>query len=229
MQLNRPTLDTTLGGGVYPQLSELEQHCKEYEAQFSAVDDELYRLFRAHSGHSDPRSVYVKVTFLNRVYMTGLERAASSPDPCERIATLLVSRETEIDSRIDALGAISILSPESLAQVAQIHGWLAREVLGNAGVGQPVSFVSKYLHFHAPVVPIYDSRVCTALGRYIRARFGKQFVATASCLPKLPQQLQDYRWLCARFVPLWEDVYESRPGTSVKQLDYHLWQLGSGS
>jgi len=58
------TLDTTVGGGVYPRLSELDQHCQEYEAWFSAVDDELYRLFGAHSGHADPRSVYVKVTFL---------------------------------------------------------------------------------------------------------------------------------------------------------------------
>jgi len=214
---------------VYPQLSELDQHCQEYEAWFSAVDDELYRLFGAHSGQADPRSVYVKVTFLNRVYMTGLERAASSPDPCERIATLLVSQGSEIEARIDALGAISILTPESLAQVAQVHGWLAQEVLGKAGVGQPVSFVSKYLHFHAPVVPIYDSHAYTALGQYVRARFSKQFVANESRLPKLPQQLGDYRRLCARFIPLWEEVQESRPGTSVKQLDYHLWRLGGGS
>ena len=180
-----------------------------------------------------PASTYVagcrSATYgLNRVYMTGVERAATSPDPCERIATLLVSQGSEIEARIDALRAISILTPESLAQVAQVHGWLAREVLGKAGVGQPVSFVSKYLHFHVPIVPIYDSQACTALGHYITARFGKRFVAGASRLPKLPQQLPNYRWLCARFVPLWEEVQEPRPGTSVKQLDYHLWRLGGG-
>jgi hypothetical protein len=178
---------------VYPQLSELDQHRQEYENWFSAVDDELYRLFRAHSGHGDPRSVYVKVTFLNRVYMTGVERAASSPDPCEQIATLLVSRGTEVEARIDALRAISILSPKNLAQVAQVHGWLAQEVLGKAGVGQPVSFVSKYLHFHAPVVPIYDSHACTALGQYIRARFGKQFVASESRRVGYPSCLSSCR------------------------------------
>jgi hypothetical protein len=55
------------------------------------------------------------------------------------------------------------LTPPVLTQIISIHVGLLATVQSALRKGQtPRSFVSKYLHFHNPVVPIFDSVAASA-------------------------------------------------------------------
>ncbi|HOT37045.1 MAG TPA: hypothetical protein PLT86_10315 [Candidatus Latescibacteria bacterium] len=209
-------------------VAELNRDCEDYSKWWRAVDQELYHYFAEHSDHGNLRSVYAKVAMVDRLYTAGLERARKGTDEIDRaqkVAELLFARGEELDCGIRMISGVPCLTRDALADIAALHGWIAETCLKEAGVGAPVSFVSKYLHFHVPVVPIYDQQACASLARYIRGRFGR-YVATPERLPKLDGQMPAYRWYCARFAELWEEAQESRPETTVKELDYHLWVLG---
>lgn len=219
------------GGDVlYVDLEALRGNCESYAAWWLGVDRELYRYFAENTDHGNLRTVYTKVTMVNRLYMTGLERAAHfGPDekePARVIAELLHTRRADLDCRLRRISGAEDLTREALADIAALHGWTAQTVLAEARLGSLVSFVSKYLHFHAPTVPIYDQLACAGLAAYIEKRFGR-YTATTSRLPRREGQMQYYRWLCSRFVEMWEEVQQLRPGTTVKEMDHHLWVLGA--
>jgi hypothetical protein len=202
---------------------------EDYEKWWLGVDLELLGVIERYPGHTDPRGVFAKVTMVNRLYMTGLERHSTSRDvdalaPAARVAVCLTKHAEELDGRIARLRTLVDLSPSSLAQIVDTHGWLVGTVK-SAGVGRTVSFSSKYLHFHAPMVPIYDSVACGALERFSASELGSSFRVTDDLVPATEMWCTDYKWLVARFAELHRRVQHAdcRPGTTVKQLDHMLW------
>lgn len=202
---------------------------EDYERWWLGVDLELLRAVDDHPDHLDRRAVFAKVTMVNRLYMTGLERHGGSGDsatlePAARVAACLVENAAELDERIARLRALTSLSPDSLAQIVDTHAWLVR-ALKAAEVGRTVSFSSKYLHFHAPMVPIYDSIACEALTRFATAELGPSFRVTRALMPETELWCADYRSLVARFAELYRRAQQTdcRPGTTVKELDHMLW------
>jgi hypothetical protein len=83
------------------------------------------------------------------------------------------------------------------------------------------SFVSKYLHFHNPIVPIYDSRAEVAIGKLVNRR--SRLVREAQMA--LPEGLPVYRNFVAAFVVLYQLAAETTLKPSVKELDHLLWRL----
>lgn len=207
----------------------VDEAVNDYQAWWMGVDLELKRVVEQHPGHSDLRGVFTKVTMVNRVYMTGLERHSDAETvddsaPAARVAKCLVENATELDQRITELQKLKTLGPEDLAQIVDTHAWLVR-ALKSAGVGRTVSFASKYLHFHAPMVPIFDSIAAESLSQFARAALPRSFRVTEHVVPKRELWCTEYRGLVARFAELYRRVQEPncRPGTTVKQLDHMLW------
>lgn len=200
----------------------LTQAIKNYEASWKPVDKELYDLCRRRPGHDDFADVYTKVAVIGRVYEAGVARAwRGEGDPESEVTRVLIEHADLIQNGLAGLGNRSF-DRHAAGWIVELHGHLARVIsLGTEGV-LLASFVSKYLHFHSPVVPIYDSNAQAAVGQFVdRALVGP----IRDALATLPERARAYRNFVAAFVVLYERAYAETPlKPTVKELDHLLWQ-----
>ena len=116
--------------------------------------------------------VTAKIALVNRVYEAGLERRVTPP-PGEQaivvIAQFALEHKRELDDEIQALVCVrEPLDARSMALIVEQHGRLTRLLQGVSTDGKaPRSFASKYLHFHRPVVPIYDEYARSSISRLV--------------------------------------------------------------
>jgi len=147
-----------------------EEAARDYRRRVKLSDDMLYRLCRQHPSHRDPAAVHAKLSLIGRSYMTRLETLLEGNDAqsgnLNRWSEFFLRNAPTIDSILAETEVIrGRLTPRALTDVARLHGRLVRllksRIMRNSTPHMrektPTSFVSKYLHFHNPSVPIYDS------------------------------------------------------------------------
>ena len=83
----------------------------------------------------------------------------------------------------------------------------------------PRSFAAKYLHFHCPVVPIYDSYAAAGLGKLVH--WDARDVPFGQPTGGDPE----YWAFCLRFLRFYNDCRDAGRTLSVKGLDAYLWQV----
>ena len=134
----------------------------------------LYNMCDDAPGHGDVERVRAKVIIIGRSYATGLMRHASGGEA--QVPHVVVSQRRWLDREIGVLRGWSDCMPrhERIQTIARVHGRLLRALQSTTRNGNSVrSFVAKYLHFHAPVVPIFDQYAFYELGAwYRRVRVG---------------------------------------------------------
>lgn len=100
----------------------------------------------------------------------------------------------------------------------EIHGHFTTLLRELTAPQTPRSFASKYLHFHCPDVPIYDSVALAALTSGWPLHGVKQVF-------ELPDVGDAEYYACCRGVwLLWQDVVGLGLQPTVKQLDHFLWR-----
>jgi hypothetical protein len=103
-----------------------------------------------------------------------------------------------------------------------LYGHLARAISHRTNGVFLASFVSKYLHFHSPIVPIYDSNAQAAVGRFVDWGL---VTPIRDAMAELPEWARAYRNFVAAFVVLYERAHvETTLKPTVKDLDHLLWQ-----
>jgi hypothetical protein len=135
----------------------LSQALKSYEASWKPVDSELYELCRRRASHDVFADVYTKVAIIGRVYEAGVARAwRGTDDPETDVTRVLIEQAELVQSGLHGLESRSF-ERRAAAEIVELHWHVAKAVShGTSGVFL-ASFVSKYLHFHCPIVPIFDS------------------------------------------------------------------------
>lgn len=201
----------------------------DYEANWKVVDDELYQLCSRLGRHDDFNHVYPKVAIVGRVYAAGVTRAwAGDRDP-----------DLDLDLDPEAETARALIEPKQASliqeglqrldgqtlnqQVAEAIVRLHRDVtnaISRRSIHSLKSFVSKYLHFHNSIVPIYDSRAEAAIGKLVI----RNSPPVQTALKALPEGDPDYRSFVAAFVVLNERAAETTLKPTVKELDHLLWR-----
>lgn len=142
--------------------------------QFGCMNQVLYGMCSAWPTHLDQSQVTAKVWIIGRTYQTGIERITKWEQdgikPLNRVARTLCENASDVDRIIRPVRELpdSALTPESVSAAVLAHSSLC-EILRAAGGSEslkksPRSFASKYLHFHAPSVPIYDAIVSRVIG-----------------------------------------------------------------
>jgi len=130
----------------------------------------LYRMVAENPGHQDPKIVADKLLVIGRVYSAAVTRGAGarSEDDSDLSKTLyphlaarIVDVQPELDRQLVQLNRLERVDASSLAAVATCHQLLAdvlvtainewRSATSLRTVRARDSFVSKYLHFHAPM------------------------------------------------------------------------------
>jgi hypothetical protein len=197
----------------------LSQAIRDYEASWKPVDSELYDLCHRRS-HDDFQDVHTKVAIVGRVYQAGIIRAWRGEGKAENeIAKVLTEQADPIKSGLQRLKG-QPFDRQAAREIVQLHGRVTTAISRRSGNVFLTSFVSKYLHFHSDIVPIYDSIAQAAIGKLIDRRLVRPIRKALSA----PEYSSVYLNFVAAFVVLHERAYtETTVKPTVKQLDHLLW------
>jgi hypothetical protein len=216
---------------VVPRQIDLDSSSRTFDQDWGAVDELLYQVCREHPGHTDRRWTTAKVALIDRAYAAGLERRVSPPEGQQAIVVIADYchlHGAEIDEILQPLHQIEEpLSLEDMVTIVAVHGRLTELLVGVTTDGKsPRSFVSKYLHFHHPTVPIYDSY---ALAGIVHAVRWDASLIPFACPPGGDRVADGYYRFCVRFWRLLEACRKAGREVSVKSLDGYLWSVPTSS
>ena len=195
---------------------------RDQYAEVARVTDELlYDLCRRFPDHSSLAGTYAKVWVIGRTYATGIERHAIDlgDGALDAICHYLHEHGEQLDSIISGLSEIEEpLTDGDCERIVAGHGRFVELMRPAMREGNtPRSFAAKYLHFHNPVVPIFDNVAADRLTkRYRMERDMKVF--------KCPSHGDDeyYRHVL-RFRKLYLELLTGGLDPNVREVDYLLW------
>ncbi len=222
-----------------PSAIQLDQTRAVFDSNWGGVDDVLYDLCRRFPDHSSRRGVMAKVVLIARAYATGLERCVTPPKGEQAIVVVGAYMHKwggEVDRIVAAVRqAAEPLDAAAMSLVVQQHGRLtallkqmpecrvAPRSLASEDQPErrvvPRSFASKYLHFHHPAVPIYDSYAAGSLARLV------PWSTAAVPFDRTPEGDAEYSNYCARLFCLYSACRRSDVETTIKTLDAYLSQV----
>jgi hypothetical protein len=220
-------------------LTALSDAINDYENSWKPVDRELYDLCRRRPSHHDSADVYTKVVVVGRVYAVGLPRAwgrkhdhppesdiaqIRSMLPERAVTDLLYENADRIQHGLDGLKGHQF-GPQVVREIVALHGAVTNAIHARTDL-YLTSFVSKYLHFHSDIVPIYDDRARDAVYNRVGSRKAAQ--VTRESLTGLRSWIGPYRSFVARFMVRYADYEQAcaeagKPAPTVKELDHLLW------
>ena len=165
--------DVSVDGIKLPTQQAIDDAAATFEDEWGEVDKVLYAVCREHPKHDERRHVTGKVALVGRGYQAGLERCIT-PGPGQQAvmvaADYVWKRGGEVDDIVVAVQQVSEpLTAASAQELVEQHGRFT-QLLGEMPecTRRPRSFASKYLHFHHPVVPSYDSYAAESLFGWVK-------------------------------------------------------------
>jgi len=216
--------DVVVDGIKLPTQQQIDEAVAAFGKEWGEVDKVLYAVCREHPKHDERRHVTAKVALVGRAYQAGLERCIT-PGPGHQAvmvgADYIWKRGADVDDIIAAVQLISEpLTAADAQQLVEQHGRFT-QLLGEMPECNrlPRSFASKYLHFHHPVVPIYDSYAAESLvGRVKWSKFKIPF-------PLPPPGDTEYWHYCVRLFRLYDACQNHGLAVTTKSLDTYLWAV----
>lgn len=199
--------------------NEYSSAVSRYEAEWSLLDETLYRLCRENPDNSSRVSVFAKVFIIGRSYQTGIERQVTTRgtqgSSITQVAEGLLKHGGKLDEWIGSLSGK--LDSADLHAIVDVHGRILNLLKPiTRKMKSPRSFVSKYLHFHVPAVPIYDSYADWSL----RGLVPWDEALNVYNAPKAADH--EYDRFVKRFLRLCSMLQEKELMVSVKHLDHYL-------
>jgi hypothetical protein len=201
---------------------EYDTAIEEYKREWSTLDSDLYRLCRENPGHQSSGGVFAKVFIIGRTYQTGIERQVETGggqgSSISQVAEKLIANSRTMDRLFDTLSLVSEpVDAEKLYTIAKVHGEIIQLLLPLTREARiPRAFVSKYLHFHFPAVPIYDSYAASSLRSLVHWNRALEVF-------KRPAHAdQEYVQYVMRFLNLYQEAALRKLCLSVKYLDHYL-------
>lgn len=199
-----------------------DEACREYDKHTRLLDQTLYDLCRKHPDHSSRLSINAKLWIIGRTYATGIERKIPSKNTqgssLDQLAQHFLRNRKTLNSIFSRLAQVSEpLTPDKLKTIVVAHGRFVRVLQPILRRKQsPRSFASKYMHFHCPAVPLYDTYAAAALRHLYRWEgWFEIFDLPASAD-------EEYAWHAMRFWQLYQDARKRGRRVTVKLLDYYL-------
>lgn len=196
----------------------------DYLQNWDLIDKTLYSLCQKNYTHDTMNSIKAKLWIIGRTYATGVERKIKTNGyqggSLSQLANHLYNNRIQVDTILGELKANSngtTITRQKLEKIVSLHGRLVdliKDITRNNYC--PRSFVSKYMHFHCPVVPIYDSFASRILNKFIRWNNN----LTVFDKPKIVDE--EYMWFVLRFWELYKRASGQVDVERVKYLDYYL-------
>jgi len=207
---------------------EYKRSCENYLRLWGLTDKFLYELCQRHPTHVDRGEINAKVLIVGRSFATGIERAIRTKktqgSSMEQLADLLKRRGKEVDRLLAPLRELNgVLSTGQLRQVVDAHGALDRMISEITRDRRSTrSFVSKYMHFHCPVVPMFDSYAQNWIPKLIRMNNGLRVLGDIGAADVV------YFEYVLRFFGLYELIRKDDPRVSVRLVDGYILAYAYG-
>lgn len=190
--------------------------------RYSKVDDILYAMCRTWPRHNDLSTVQSKVILIGRTFAAGLERKGGKDKPTgilETVANILFRNRSWLDAEILRLRRSRTLTVETTKKILSLHGHTVHLLREGTKSGMNFrSFVSKYLHFHIPIVPIFDSRTSRVLNEWYPWREFRDRIQMSQKGKYDPV----YAKFLGRFMFYFSDLQELKLRPTVKSADQYL-------
>jgi hypothetical protein len=203
-----------------------KEAASDYASRWALQDEVLYDLCRRFPGHSKRAAVNAKVCLIGRTYQTGLERKVASAggqgSALDTITAHIHKHHQKLDAILDTVRHLEEpLTEAKLSPIVVAHGRFDAVVAEARINGASArSFVAKYMHFHAPIVPIYDDFAAKGARKRIRWRRDLEVIPCSA-------QTDEQYW---RFVLRFWRLYSTLRGQpTVRHLDRFLVDIGESS
>lgn len=201
---------------------------KRHGQRDGATNEILYYLCQRFPNHAKRGEINAKLFIIGRTYATGIERAIISPKNGQGgsiycLSDYLFEHCDEINAILRPLKSIKEpLNVKKLLAIIEAHGKLVsliRPIMRKSSKKKSLdtrSFVSKYLHFHCPAVPIYDNNAANCLRRLVPWRDVDPLKDTP------PDADHSYIRYVTRFLKLYQEAMEAGLNPTVKHVDAYL-------
>jgi hypothetical protein len=149
-----------------------EKSCQDYQKNWALLNQTLYDLCKNYRDHQEMSAINAKLRLIGRTLATGIERMIESTgeqgSSLDQLAYHIHKNHKKMDSIFTHLSMIAEpLNSEKLRAIVDEHGRFLKLLAPKMRKGvSPRSFASKYMHFHCPAVPIYDSYASSKLFSY---------------------------------------------------------------
>lgn len=177
----------------------------------------LYKLCSDYPNHTNPEEIRAKIWLIGRSYAASIERRSKinkrhiNDDFYDYVVQEFIkfNLESNFDEKIENLRNKDF-SEQTLPDILSIHKELTdffKELTGK----EKRSLASKYLHFHIPLFPIYDSRASNSLNLLVKGQVKKTLWD------------EQYSKFCNKLLLLYESI-KSQTGKSptLREIDTFL-------
>jgi hypothetical protein len=208
--------------GIKKIIENYDQICLDYKKQWALQDKVLYDLCKKYPDHSSQDRINAKLCLIGRTYATGIERKVqSSGEPgssIEKLAYYFFKNRGKIDAIIGRVKRIKEpLNPKKIKNILQEHGNFVNLTAKRLRKRESArSFASKYLHFHSPIVPLFDS---WAYSKLISLYPWKDSYEIFSIPEGADENYYDF---LLRFWQCYSELKEKGKKVTVRFLDYYL-------
>ncbi len=213
---------------------EIEEAMRNYY-QNELLNRVLYDMCEKYPDHKSLKAVRAKSVIIGRTYASGAERHVIpvNGDLAEPLVNTLFNSRRWLDREIKNINTKHpdhVPSVEIIKEIALLHGRLLTEfkpvTRGEHGIR---SFASKYLHFHAPVFPIYDSIAKKVITRRAKGDFEGFYPWVPAWNHEFPCPTgadPEYWRFCVRVAMMRRDWVNKKFSPTARHLDICLlyWQ-----
>ena len=138
----------------------------------------LYTLCKKYPNHNNPDEIQAKIWLIGRSYAASIERRTNKKHINDDFYDYVVKEfikfnETkEFDNKLKVLKGQKF-SEKNLKKILKLHKYLTEFFYKLTGK-EKRSLASKYLHFHVPIFPIYDSRANNSINNIVKGKTQKE-------------------------------------------------------
>ena len=180
----------------------------------------LYKMCSDHPNHTDPEEIRAKIWLIGRSYAAAIERRTKKTHINDDFYDYVVQEFIKFNSKNNFDEKLSRLknkefNKETLKEIILIHYEITKffkELTGK----EKRSLASKYLHFHVPIFPIYDSRAKNSINKIIK---GKVNNLTGD---------EEYEKFCNKILFLY-DLIKNQTGKTptLREIDTYLIKIAN--
>ncbi|MFH1889531.1 MAG: hypothetical protein ABIJ58_01470 [Nanoarchaeota archaeon] len=153
---------------------DIEKFNKLKDKKWMLGNNVLYTLCKEHPLHNKDEEIRAKIWLIGRSYAASIERRTNKKKINDDFYDYVVQEfikfnlKTKFDERLSELKNKNF-NEKTLKDILVIHKELTKffkELTGK----EKRSLASKYLHFHVPIFPIYDSRANNSIRKTVEGK-----------------------------------------------------------
>ncbi|MBP9892661.1 MAG: hypothetical protein KBG84_12225 [Planctomycetes bacterium] len=223
--------------------SDVDETVREGEARYWQMNAILYALCDTLGSNTEEAAVYAKTMIVGRTYQTRIEAITGwskkggkrNEKPIDRVCKAILGC-VELDDQIDAIRCMGDcpISEQSISPVIRAHSLLCNALKKFSRGNEARSFASKYLHFHARSVPIYDSVAAAVVKLWCKpsqwndiksSEMWKEMFKKHSQFPSQPYARHCH--MLALMAKMWQTAKVKVPTPTARNLDTYLMACGN--